>query len=485
MLFNSIDFALFLPVVVAVYYALPHRFRWMLLLAASYYFYACWRAEYLLLVIFSTLVDYWAGLQMARRETKAARRPFLILSLVTNLGLLFTFKYLDFFTGSLNMAFQAFNIFGELPLFHLLLPVGISFYTFQTLSYSIEVYQGKQQAERHLGIFALYVSFFPQLVAGPIERASTLIHQLYERRDFDYERFSSGIKLMIWGFFKKIIIGDGLGLFVNAAYGQPQEHDSLSLLFASVCFAFQIYGDFSGYTDIARGTSRLMGFELMENFRQPYLSRSISDFWRRWHISLSTWFRDYVYIPLGGNRVVKWRMYYNLFITFTISGLWHGASWTFVIWGALHGFYLMFALATGKIQARFWEVTGIARVPGLHRVLDTAIVFVLVLIGWVFFRAATVQDAFYILSQILNPATYTATFSLVEKVQIISPFTIATSMFCMLLFLVLDTRSLDREFPAFLNAMPRGLRWGLMYLLLFCLVFFTPKVTGQFIYFQF
>ncbi|MCL4156746.1 UNVERIFIED_CONTAM: hypothetical protein GTU68_005006, partial [Idotea baltica] len=302
MLFNSIEFAIFFPAVVLIYFLLPHRFRWILLLAASYYFYACWKAEYLVLIVFSTLVDYFAGLRMAACETKKQRTPYLVLSLVSNLGLLFTFKYLDFFGSSVQALIDQFNIFYEIPIFDLLLPVGISFYTFQTLSYTIEVYKGKQKAERHLGIFALYVTFFPQLVAGPIERSQTLLPQFHKRMTFSYDRLSSGAKLMIWGLFKKILIGDGMGVFVDSVYNNPYGHDSVSLLIASICFSFQIYGDFSGYTDIARGAARILGFDLMENFRQPYLSKSISEFWQRWHISLSTWFRDYVYIPMGGNR---------------------------------------------------------------------------------------------------------------------------------------------------------------------------------------
>jgi alginate O-acetyltransferase complex protein AlgI len=354
-LFNSIEFLLFFPVVVAIYFATPQRYRWALLLAASYYFYASWKPEYLLLIIASTLVDYGCGLRMGSIAGKARRKKWLLVSLTSNLGLLFAFKYFNFFNESARAVFDRFNIFYDVPAFDLLLPVGISFYTFQTLSYSIDVYRGRQRPERHLGIFALYVSFFPQLVAGPIERSTHLLPQFFQPHRFEYDRVTSGLRLVLWGFFKKVVVADRLALYVNAVYNDPSAHTGPTILLATYFFAFQIYCDFSGYSDIAIGTARVMGYDLMQNFRRPYFARSISEFWSRWHISLSTWFRDYLYIPLGGNRVPRWRWYVNLFAVFLISGLWHGANWTFVVWGALHGTYLIVGLVTSDARERFWQ----------------------------------------------------------------------------------------------------------------------------------
>ena len=339
MLFNSLQFIVFFPIVVAAYFALNAKYRWILLLLASYYFYMCWSYKYIVLIMISTVVDYVAGILMYKLEKQRARKLLLLASLTTNLGLLFFFKYFNFFGDSINFVFERFNIFARVPAYEYLLPVGISFYTFQTLSYTIDIYRRKQKPEYHFGRFALFVSFFPQLVAGPIERSVNLIPQFRQDFKFEYERVKEGILLMVWGFFKKVVIADRLAEYVNLVYNNPADFAGLQNVIATFFFSFQIYCDFSGYSDIAIGSALIMGYRLMTNFRRPYFAASIGEFWHRWHISLSTWFRDYVYISLGGNRVVKWRYYYNLFITFLVSGLWHGAEWTFVIWGAIHGFY--------------------------------------------------------------------------------------------------------------------------------------------------
>ena len=335
MLFNSVEFLLFFPIVVSLYLLIKHSQRWVLLLVASYYFYMAWKPEYILLIVASTFIDYFCGRKMGSIEEKKKRRPYLYLSLLTNLGILFTFKYFDFFTDSLQGLSEYFHLPYESPALQLILPMGISFYTFQTMSYSVDIYQGKLKPEKHFGIFALFVSFFPQLVAGPIERASNLLPQFHKPFTFDRKKAVSGLQLMLWGMFKKVVVADRLAFLVNAVYDQPGEYEGFTLFLATIFFAFQIYCDFSGYSDIAIGAARILGFDLMKNFDTPYSARNVSEFWRRWHISLSTWFKDYVYIPLGGNRVVKWRWYYNLMITFLVSGLWHGANWTFVIWGGL------------------------------------------------------------------------------------------------------------------------------------------------------
>ncbi len=402
MLFNSIEFLIFFPIVVTAYFILAPKYRWILLLLASYYFYMCWDYKYIVLVIFSTLVDYFAGLLMYRTEKPRLRKLWLAASLTTNLGLLFFFKYFNFFGETVNFFLDRFNIFAEVPAYDLLLPVGISFYTFQTLSYTIDVYRRQQTPEFHFGRFALYVSFFPQLVAGPIERSVNLIPQFREVYKFEYQRVKEGILLMVWGFFKKVVIADRLAEYVNLVYNNPTDHGGLQNVIATFFFSFQIYCDFSGYSDIAIGAALIMGFRLMTNFRRPYFALNIREFWQRWHISLSTWFRDYVYISLGGNRVVKWRYYYNLFITFLISGLWHGAEWTFVIWGALHGFYLVFAIWTGKFRTSANKWLGIARHEGLYKFTQILVTFILVFFAWIFFRANNTSDAFLVIKNIFN-----------------------------------------------------------------------------------
>lgn len=387
MLFNSIEFLIFFPVVVAFYFLCPQRYRWALLLAASYLFYAAWRVEYALLLLLSTVVDYTAARRMGQHSEQTGRRKYLALSLAVNLGLLFTFKYFNFFTESLRSLLGLFAVEYRFAGLDLLLPVGISFYTFQSLSYVFDVYRGNLKPEPHLGRYALYVSFFPQLVAGPIERATHLLPQFRVQHRFDEGRIASGLRQILWGLFKKVVIADRLAVYVNGVYNQPAEYTSGPLLLATYFFAFQIYCDFSAYSDIAVGAARVLGFDLLENFRQPYSARSVADFWRRWHISLSTWFRDYLYIPLGGNRGTPGRWYLNLAVVFLVSGLWHGARWTFVIWGALHAGYVLGEIWLG------------ARRPGrplamlLPNWLKIGITFHLVLFSWIFFRANSLSDA--------------------------------------------------------------------------------------------
>lgn len=355
-----------------------------------------WKPEYIILIISSTLIDYFTGIQIYKTKQKLKKKIFLSLSLLTNLGLLFAFKYFNFFSESLRSLLASISIPMNPITLKLLLPVGISFYTFQTLSYTIDVYKGQIKPEKHLGIFAVYVSFFPQLVAGPIERAKNLLPQFYKKQKFEYDRVTDGLKLMIWGFFKKIVIADQLSIIVNTVYNNPANYTGIPLILATIFFAFQIYCDFSGYSDIAIGAAQVMGFNLMDNFKRPYFSKSISEFWKRWHISLSTWFRDYVYISLGGNRTTKLRWYINLFIVFLVSGLWHGANWTFVIWGALHGTYLILGILLAPIRKQITDWLKITN-TWIHKAIQMIVTFILVNIGWVFFRANTVQEAFYIL----------------------------------------------------------------------------------------
>ncbi|MCB0304585.1 MAG: MBOAT family protein [Calditrichaeota bacterium] len=483
MLFNSFEFMIFFPLVVIGYFLLPPRFRWAFLLGASYYFYMCWKAEYLVLIVISTLIDYVAGLRMGKTAVRSRRKKYLLLSLVANLGILFTFKYANFFSESLRVALNQFNIFYDMPMFDLLLPVGISFYTFQSMSYTIDVYRGEQQPERHLGKFALYVAFFPQLVAGPIERSLRLLPQFDRVFKFDYERVVSGLRLMLWGFFKKLVIADRLAIYVNEAYNHPAEYQGLTLLLATYFFAIQIYCDFSGYSDIAIGAARVMGYDLMTNFRQPYFSKSISEFWRRWHISLSTWFRDYLYIPLGGNRVGKQRWYFNLFAVFVISGLWHGANWTFVVWGALHGGYLIFAIVTADWRQKLAHWSGLAKRPALHNLLRTLITFHLVLFAWIFFRANSLSEAFMIIG---NMAALDFSLESLKSLNIALGWGELLVAIGSILFLELAHLLQSRgKVHSWITARPAALRWSVYYLLLLAIAFFGVFNHSEFIYFQF
>jgi D-alanyl-lipoteichoic acid acyltransferase DltB (MBOAT superfamily) len=400
MLFNSISFLLFFPTVCLLYFAIPAervRLRNGLLLVASYWFYMNWEPAYALLLLLSTVATWAAALGMDRQTGDGrpgrSRRRWLVGSLVVNLAILFLFKYYNFLTGTLTGALLATGLSVSMPRFHLLLPVGISFYTFQALGYTIDVYRGNVRAERDLLTYALFVSFFPQLVAGPIERSGRLLPQFRERHRLAYGHVTAGLRMMAWGYFMKLVVADRCGLYVDAVFDNVAMHNGGSCLMASLLFPFQIYGDFAGYSLIAIGTARVLGFRLMENFRSPYLSCSVGEFWHRWHISLSTWFRDYVYIPLGGNRRGRPRQYVNLLVTFTVSGLWHGANWTFLCWGALHGVLLCMERALGIGRTRY---------RGLSRLMHWGLTFLLVSMGWVLFRAATLHDALAVYTSILT-----------------------------------------------------------------------------------
>lgn len=384
MIFNSIQYLIFLPLVMAIYLATPRKFQWVPLLIASYYFYMCWRAEYAVLIVLSTAINYYCAIVIDTSRSDRIRKLVFAASIATNLIILFTFKYWNFFTDNFNAALQIVNIPKQFPSLSLLLPLGISFYTFQSLSYTIDVYRRDCPAEKHFGYFALYHVYFPQLVAGPIERVSHLLPQLKSPTPLTYERLATGIERIIWGLFKKIFVADRLAYYVNTVYAAPDEYHGTALLIATYFFAFQIYADFSGYSDIAIGSARLIGVDLMENFRQPYFSQNVGEFWRRWHISLSQFFRDYVYFPLGGSRNGTLKRSRNMLVVFILSGLWHGAAWTYVIWGVLHGL-LVIVNSGGRSETPS---------PLGRRILCSLATFHLVLVTWVFFRAKSVADAF-------------------------------------------------------------------------------------------
>ena len=405
MTFNSLEYLLFFPAVVALYFAAPHRARWALLLGASYAFYAYWRVDYLALLVGSTLVDYVAGLRMGALETKAERKPWLWVSIAVNMGLLGTFKYLGFLNDVARDLFALVGVDYGVPGFSLLLPVGISFYTFQTLSYSIDVYRGHVEPERHLGRFALYVSFFPQLVAGPIERSRRLLPQFRERFAFDAARAEAGLRLILWGLFMKVVMADRIGAYVNVVYSDIDAYSGLPVWLTVLGFLYQIYGDFAGYSLIAIGSAQVMGFRLMTNFRQPLTAPSIADFWRRWHISLTTWFRDYLYAPLGGKK--KGEVWYviNTFIVFAVTGLWHGAAWGFVLWGAINGVYLVVGGLTVRRRSALWKrllgpprqvgdpvAAGLVLPAATRPIVGRVIVHVLMGVSCVFFRAESLPD---------------------------------------------------------------------------------------------
>jgi len=404
MLFNSLEFWIFFPVVTTLYFALPHRFRWLLLLAASCVFYMAFIPAYILILFATIIVDYWAGIFIERAQGEK-RKLFLIISIISNVGFLVFFKYYGFLSANVAALAQWLHWNYSLPVLAIILPIGLSFHTFQAMSYTIEVYRGKQVAEHHLGIYALYVMFYPQLVAGPIERPQNLLHQFYEEHRFDYRRVVDGLKLMLWGFFKKIVIADQASIIVDTVYGSPTHFYGLPLIIATVAFAWQIYFDFSGYSDIAIGAARVMGFELMTNFDHPYQARSIGEFWRRWHISLSTWFRDYLYIPLGGNRVPALHWTFNILVVFLVSGLWHGANWTYVAWGALHGGYLLISRWSAPLRIKFVEFIGLRGYPRIHAWLQTSSTFLLVSFAWIFFRANSFATAATIIQNLFTGLT--------------------------------------------------------------------------------
>ncbi|MEB2775567.1 MBOAT family O-acyltransferase [Algoriphagus sp. D3-2-R+10] len=396
MLFNSLDFAVFLPIVFLLYWFVFRnslKSQNFLIVLASYFFYGWWDWRFLALIAFSTLVDYIVGIQLNEVEDHFKRKNLLVFSLLVNIGFLGFFKYYNFFLDNFITAFTFMGMPIQANTLNIILPVGISFYTFQTMSYSIDVYRKKIRATKDLVAFSAFVSFFPQLVAGPIERATNLLPQFFERRKFDYLQATDGLRQILWGLFKKIVIADNCAEFANTIFNNSSDYEGSTLLLGAVFFAFQIYGDFSGYSDIAIGTSRLFGFSLMQNFAFPYFSRDMAEFWRRWHISLSTWFRDYLYIPLGGSKGSKGQQIRNVFIIFLISGFWHGANWTFIVWGALNAIYFIPLLLRGKNRKHLETVALEEKFPSFRELFSILGTFSLTVFAWIFFRAENMSHA--------------------------------------------------------------------------------------------
>jgi D-alanyl-lipoteichoic acid acyltransferase DltB (MBOAT superfamily) len=480
MLFNSFSFLLFLPTVTLLYFLLPHRFRWMLLLASSCLFYMAFIPVYILVLFVTILIDYFAALRIETTQGRS-RKLFLIGSIVATCAVLSLFKYFNFFNENIGYVSRWLGIAYEGIESSLLLPIGLSFHTFQSLSYVIEVYRGRQKAERHFGIYSLYVMFFPQLVAGPIERPQNLLHQFYEKHGFDATRVSDGLRLILWGMFMKVVIADRLAMYVDGVYADVAVSSPLSLLIATYGFAIQIYCDFAGYSNIAIGAALILGFRLMQNFDRPYAAASVSEFWRRWHISLSTWFRDYVYVPLGGNKATSGKRYLNLLWVFLLSGLWHGASWTFVVWGGLHGMFLIVGRMTSGIRNRFVRVIGLTRVPRLHRLLQCLTTFHLVCVGWVYFRAATLSDANLCLTKIAG--------WLVDRMPVhgigLSVAQMVYGVAGIVTLCVVEVLQGHRPIGAALRPPWVWQRWGMYASLTIGILLIGVFDGGQFIYFQF
>jgi len=474
MLFNSLQFIIFFPLTLLLFYLVPVRFRWVLLLIASLWFYMAWKTEYILLLLTVCLVNFACALAIERSDSIPNRKRILWLAMLFDLGTLFLFKYYGFVSDNLNALFSFSAIDYQTPVMRLLLPMGISFYTFQIMGYVIDVYRRQLVAERNFGFFTLFVTFFPQLVAGPIERAGNLIAQLKDLRNkIDVNTLTAGATLMAMGFFKKLVVADRLCLYVDKVYLFPEGFEGIQVFLATLFFAIQIYCDFSGYTDIAIGCAMLLGVHLMDNFRTPYLSASVSEFWSRWHISLSTWFRDYLYIPLGGNRVVKWRWYYNLYITFVISGFWHGANWTFIAWGALHGTYLVLGLVLGEwLKARSFNIES-----GLIRPLRVLFTFTLVCFAWIFFRADSMHTAWTVIAKLGDFFSAQSAFDPVIKG--FGVFSLTLSFTSIILLFVLESEKIRKLTKGTVSSMI------LITLLTAITLCFGVMGSNSFIYFQF
>lgn len=488
MLFNSFPFAVFFVLVTLLYFLLPYKWRWAMLLAASCFFYMFFKPVFIFILAFTIVIDYFAGILLENEPDKKKKKRYLIMSLIANIGILAVFKYYNFINGNITGLALLFGFRNPVPFLHMVLPIGLSFHTFQAMSYTIEVYRGHQKAERHFGIYALYVMFYPQLVAGPIERPQNMLHQFHEEKHFDYHMAVSGLRLMLWGMFKKVVIADRLAVISDMVFNNPYGYSSTSIAIGCVFFTFQIFCDFSGYSDIAIGSARVMGFNLMTNFDRPYSARRISEFWRRWHISLSTWFKDYLYIPLGGNRVSEWRKQLNLFIVFLVSGLWHGADWKFIIWGSLHGVFLVVGNVTEKVRFHIRKAIGLTRVKWLDDNIQRAITFILVTVAWIFFRANTTKDALYITGRL--PGMFSEIAHMLRTKVFVydlqaEPYKM---LICCIVVAVMEAVHLiqrKKDIGLLIDRQSVLVRWGIYYVFLFAVLYLGVFENRQFIYFQF
>ena len=485
MLFNSIDFAIFLPIVFILYWFVANKnlkLQNLLIVAASYYFYACWDWRFLSLILISTIVDYFVGLKLSNQDNDNKRKILLWISIVVNLGFLGFFKYYNFFLDNFINTFSFFGTEINANSLNIILPVGISFYTFQTLSYTIDVYKRKLEPTKDFVAFSAFVSFFPQLVAGPIERAKNLLAQFDKKRKFEYDLAVDGMRQILWGLFKKVVIADNCAVYANEIFNNYSDYSGSTLLLGAIFFAFQIYGDFSGYSDIAIGTSRLFGFNLKRNFAFPYFSRDIAEFWRRWHISLSSWFRDYVYIPLGGSRSGTMKNLRNILIIFTVSGFWHGANWTFIIWGVLNALYFMPLMIMKKNRLNRDTVAEGKYFPSIREFFQMGNTFFLTLTAWIFFRSETVGDAISYISGIFSGSI----FSFPEVFVARSPLSGPLVVIFIIIFVLTEWLQREKQHALqFENKdLSRLIRWSIYYGVAMAIILFGGN-QQQFIYFQF
>jgi len=484
MLFNSVDFAIFLPIVFILYWFITNRnlgIQNALIVIASYFFYGWWDFRFLSLILLSTLIDYFIGIALSKEEDAKKRKLLLWTSISINLGFLLFFKYCNFFLDNFIAAFSLFGIGIKANSLNIILPVGISFYTFQTLSYTIDIYKRKLQPTKDFIAFAAFVSFFPQLVAGPIERASNLLPQFYKKRVFDYSKAVDGSRQILWGLFKKIVIADNCAEYANFIFNNSGDYSGSTLLLGAFFFTFQIYGDFSGYSDIAIGTARLFGFDLKQNFAFPYFSRDIAEFWRRWHISLSTWFRDYLYIPLGGSRGGMTRKVRNTFIIFIVSGFWHGANWTFVVWGILNAIYFLPLLLTNNNRSNIEIVAKGKYLPTIKELFFMLTTFSLTLITWIFFRAENIGHAIQYLSEVFSPSLFSFP-SIKEGIS----SSIMTLGFILML-IIIEWLGRENKFAlGWGNKFPRVLNWIILLVVALCILEnYDMAKSQEFIYFDF
>lgn len=482
MLFNSISFAIFLPIVFILYWFVMNKslkLQNILLLVASYFFYSCWDWRFLFLLIFSTLLDYFTGIKMSDATNQKSKRFWFWLSISVNLGFLGVFKYYNFFAESFAAAIANFGFYVSPWTLKVILPVGISFYTFHGLSYVIDIYYGRIKAEKNFIDYSVFVSFFPLLVAGPIERATHLLPQIQKERKFDYTKAVDGLRQILWGLFKKIVIADNCAQFANLIFDNSAHYSGSTLVLGALFFTFQIYGDFSGYSDIALGTARLFGIDLLRNFAFPYFSRDIAEFWRRWHISLSTWFRDYLYIPLGGSKGGTWMRVRNTFIIFLVSGFWHGANWTFIIWGLLNAIFIMPSIIFGTNRTNLDTVASGRYLPSFKEFLMLVTTFGLAVFAWIFFRAENVGHAFSYISEIFSSSLFTKP----KFPGILKAFTI---IMLVIVFIIIEWIGRNEQFAiARLELkMPRLIRWTFYYAIMIA-IYNYAGAEQQFIYFQF
>lgn len=489
MMFNSLKFLIFFPIVTLVYFLIPQRVKYLWLLAASYYFYMCWNPEYAVLIALSTAITWLSGIFISKGKTPLSRKLTVAASFTVNLAILFYFKYFYFTMDNINAVRGLLHMSALTPKFDVILPVGISFYTFQALSYTADVYRGDVEPEKNPLKYALFVSFFPQLVAGPIERSKNLLSQVNAEHHFDYLRVRNGLLVMLWGFFLKLVIADRAAIIVNTVYDNPQNFTGIQLALATICFAVQIYCDFDSYSTIAKGAARVMGFELMDNFKQPYFSTSIAEFWRNWHISLSTWFKDYLYIPLGGNRKGNIRKYFNLMVVFLVSGLWHGASWNFVIWGAVHGAYQVIGGISKNLRRFVCAVLGINRQTPQYKWFQRMVTFVLVTFGWIFFRSSGLSQSLSVIKSIFTDFAPWSLYGGGLTNMGLDIANIAVLIISIgILFLVSLAKTRGKTVVNLEN-MHVFARWPMYFALLFAVLIFGiygPQfAAAQFIYFQF